>query len=85
MRFDLEVQIAAPGDDVDDPSSQWPASRQRVRLGTLEIIERETGRERDGDVLVFDPARVTDGIELSDDPVLRFRPGAYSDSVARRM
>jgi catalase len=35
-------------------------------------------------VLVFDPTRVTDGIELSDDPILRFRPRAYSVSVARR-
>ena len=41
-------------------------------------------RERDGDILVFDPTRVTDGIELSDDPILRFRPRAYSVSVARR-
>ena len=30
-------------------------------------------RERDGDVLVFDPTRVTDGIELSGDTILRFR------------
>jgi catalase len=35
-------------------------------------------------VLVFDPTRVVDGIELSDDPVLRFRPAAYDVSVARR-
>jgi catalase len=28
---------------------------------------------------------VIDGIELSDDPVLRFRRDAYSESVARRM
>lgn len=84
VRFTLELQIAAPQDDVDDPRSQWPASRQRVIAGTLEITEPETTRERDGDVLVFDPSRVIDGIELSDDPVLRFRPQAYSDSVARR-
>ena len=50
----------------------------------FEITELETGRERDGDVLVFDPSRVTDGIECSADPVLGFRPRAYSDSVARR-
>jgi catalase len=31
-----------------------------------------------------DPTRVTDGIELSADPVLRFRPEAYSESVNRR-
>ncbi len=84
VRFALEVQIAAPGDDVDDPSAHWPASRRRVRAGMLEITELETGRERDGDVLVFDPSRITDGIECSADPVLGFRPRAYSDSVARR-
>ncbi len=33
---------------------------------------------------VFDPTRVVDGIELSDDPILRYRPGAYSESVSRR-
>jgi catalase len=41
-------------------------------------------RERDGDVLVFDPTRVTEGIQLSDDPILHARAGAYSVSVARR-
>jgi catalase len=35
-------------------------------------------------VLVFDPSRVSAGIELSEDPILRFRPRAYSASVARR-
>jgi catalase len=84
VRFSLELQIAAPGDNVDDPASIWPKDRQRVSAGTIEITGRETERERDGDVLVFDPTRVVDGIELSDDPVLRFRRGAYSESVSRR-
>jgi catalase len=50
----------------------------------LELTGRETGRETGGDVLVFDPTRVTDGIECSDDPVLLFRPKAYAESVAQR-
>jgi catalase len=83
-RFTLELQIAEPGDDVNDPSAVWPAERERVVAGTLELTGIETGRETDGDVLVFDPTRVTDGIELSDDPVLRFRPKAYDESVQRR-
>jgi catalase len=53
-------------------------------VGTFEITGLETGREKDGDVLVFDPTRVTDGIELSSDPVLNFRRDAYGESVARR-
>lgn len=30
-----------------------------------------------------DPRRVTDGIQCSADPVLNFRPRAYSESIAR--
>ena len=43
----------------------------RVTAGTFEITGLDTERETGGDVLVFDPTRVIDGIELSDDPVLR--------------
>src|SRR5437764_7927332 len=84
VRFTLELQVAAHGDSVDDPSAVWPRERERVNAGTLELTELDTEREQGNDVLVFDPTRVTDGIELSDDPVLLFRPGAYSESVARR-
>jgi catalase len=84
VRFTLELQVAAPDDRVDDPATEWPTDRQRVQAGTLEITGVETERETGDDVLVFDPGRVTDGIELSNDPVLRFRPKAYSESVARR-
>lgn len=85
IRFTLEVQVAAPGDPVSDPSAAWPKNRRWVNAGTLEVTGLETERETGGDVLVFDPTRVTDGISLSDDPVLRFRHSAYSESVARRM
>jgi catalase len=84
VRFKLELQIAAPGDSVDDPTSVWPKQRERVIAGTLELTGLDTQRETGDDVLVFDPVRVTDGIELSNDPILRFREHAYSASVARR-
>jgi catalase len=84
VRFTLELQIAEPGDPTDDPSRPWPKDRQRVQAGTFEITGAETEREKNGDILVFDPTRVVDGIELSDDPVLHFREQAYAESVARR-
>ncbi|HVB27746.1 MAG TPA: catalase, partial [Mycobacteriales bacterium] len=84
VRFDLRAVVAVPGDPVEDPSARWPLSRQTVIVGTLELTGLEENRETGGDVLVFDPTRVTDGIELSDDPVLRFRSPAYSASVAQR-
>jgi catalase len=84
IRFTLTLQVAAPGDPVNDPSAAWPAERRRVDAGTLSLTGLDTERETGGDVLVFDPTRVTDGIELSDDPVLRYREAAYSESVYRR-
>lgn len=84
VRFTLELQVAGSGDSVDDPSSVWPRERERVQAGTLELTGLDTEREQGSDVLVFDPTRVTDGIELSRDPVLLFRPDAYGESVARR-
>ncbi len=82
--FRLVVVIAGDGDVVDDPTVAWPAERERVEVGRLELTGPETERERDGDILVFDPTRVTDGIEPSADPILLFRPRAYSASVTRR-
>ena len=82
--FHLEVQLAGDGDPVDDPTAEWPADREVVRVGRLEITALAFDRERDGDVLVFDPTRVVDGISLTDDKILLARPGAYSVSVARR-
>jgi catalase len=82
--FKLVVTLAAEGDPVDDPTAAWPEERETVEVGRLELTGPEEGREGEGDVLVFDPTRVVDGIELSDDPILRFRPRAYAVSVERR-
>ena len=81
VRMELEVQIAAGDDNPDDPSEEWPAERERVIVGTLEI----TGVDPDAeDGIVFDPMRVVDGIEPSGDPVLHYRPDVYTLSHAER-
>jgi catalase len=82
--FRMIAGIADDGDAVDDPTIAWPEERDKVELGRLELTGLDTERERDGDILVFDPTRVTDGIDLSGDEILRFRPRAYSASVTRR-
>ena len=84
VRFGLELQLASEEDDVNDPTEPWRGDRETILGGTLELTELETERETGGDILVFDPTRVTDGIELSDDPILQFRARAYSVSIERR-
>ncbi len=58
------------------PASSAPA--------ILTVTEEAPDPEADGGLVVFDPTRVVDGIELSDDPILRYRPSAYSVSIKRR-
>jgi catalase len=83
-RFVLTVSLAGDGDVLDDPTVAWPDDRERITVGHLELTGLAFDRERDGDVLVFDPTRITDGVALSDDPILRFRHDAYAESVLRR-
>lgn len=83
-RFTLSAQLAGEDDPVDDPTQPFPDEREWVELGTLEITGLAFDREQDGDVLVFDPTRVIDGLELSDDRILAFRAHAYAESVLRR-
>jgi catalase len=82
--FRIEVQLADEGDSTVDPTEMWPDERELVEVGQLTIDALAFDRERDGDVLVFDPTRVPDGIVLSEDPILHARSRAYRASVARR-
>jgi catalase len=84
VRFTLQLQVADPGDPLEDPTAVWPEDGQRITLGQLEVTGFTDERERDGDILVFDPTRVGPGVQLSDDPILAARPGAYAVSVQRR-
>jgi catalase len=83
--FRLLVVIADEDDPVDDPTVPFPDERERVDVGRLVVDGPELEREQGDDILVFDPCRVIEGIELSDDPILRFRSDAYRVSVARRV
>ena len=84
VEFDLVVSLGEDGDPRDDPTAVWPEEREKVVAARLELTGPDTERETDGDVLVFDPMRVTDGIEPSDDPILHIRSHAYAESVLRR-
>ena len=84
VRFALRAQLAQAGDPTDDSTARWPADREWVNMGVVELTAPDTVRETSGDVLVMDPMRLTAGIEPSDDPILHIRRPAYSVSVAQR-
>jgi catalase len=81
--FALEFALAEEGDSLEDPTSPWEGEREVVTLGELELDRVIEDPERD-EPLIFDPMRLTDGIEPSEDRILAFRPEAYSVSIERR-
>jgi catalase len=84
VRLTLLARLATDDLPTDDPTVAWPEDLETVAMGTVELSGPETQREQGKDVMVMDPTRVTDGVELSDDPILHVRSHAYSVSVERR-
>jgi catalase len=84
IKYRLFVQLANPGDPTNDGSVVWPNDRKRVQLGTLSL----TAIAPDNDVLQrslrFNPIFLTDGIQLSDDPLVPLRSAVYALSVQHR-
>ncbi len=83
-RFTLEFTLANEDDPLDDPTQEWEGENEVVELGELEVIEVLEDAETPDNPLVFDPMRLTDGIEPSADKILAARPKAYSVSIERR-
>jgi catalase len=82
VEFRLAVQLAAGEDAVDDPCTTWPDRRPQVELGILRIAR--TAGNRAASLAGFDPARLTDGIEPSDDPLILARSAIYAIAARRR-
>src|SRR5581483_3258426 len=82
--FHLEAQLAAAGDQTKDPSQPWPDGRKRVELGTLTLDKAVPDSAAAEKKLLFMPTNLTDGIELTDDPLPQVRANAYAISFSRR-
>ena len=79
--YELRFQIADETDDTTDPTTPWPEERETVVAGQMTLTDF-AANECEG--MIFDPGRVVEGIERSDDPILHARSAAYSVSFERR-
>ena len=84
VTFHLKAQLASPGEPTKDPSMPWAATDEVVELGVLTIDKSEPDSLEAQKKLLFLPGQLTDGIELSDDPLIGVRDAAYAVSVSRR-
>ena len=84
VKFRLVAQVAKDGDGVNDGSVAWPADRELIQLGTINLTKTAPDQVKAQKVLLFNPLLLQAGIEPSADPVLLARPGAYAVSYGQR-
>jgi catalase len=84
VKFHLVVQLPNPGDPTNDASLVWPEDRRTIELGTISITSAVADSDAAQKALVFFPTTLTDGIELSDDPLPSIRTSVYALSFAHR-
>lgn len=84
VRFRLVAQLPNPGDPTNDGSLVWPEDRRTIDLGTIVITSVVADSDTAQKTLVFFPTTLTDGIELSDDPLPSLRTTVYALSFAHR-
>lgn len=83
-KFSLMMSIGEVGDRFNDSSRAWSYHRRRIFMGTLLVEQVAEDQWTGNEHLSFNPCRIVDGIDLSDDPVLRIRRGTYEVSRLRR-
>jgi catalase len=84
IRFAVKAQLADAGDVVDDATMHWPAERQVVTLGTVELTGLVADDAAEQKTIIFDPIPRLEGIAPSDDPLLELRAAVYLISGRRR-
>ena len=82
--FRMLAQLAEPGDPTSDATKPWPDTRRTVDLGTLTVAKAVPDGAEVEKGLLFMPNALTDGIEVSDDPLIEARVEAYAVSFGRR-
>jgi len=86
VKLRLVVQLAAPGDAVEDGSTPWSRNHEEIELGTLildavvPMEEQQSAQKR----LDFNPGWLPDGISASHDPMIQARERIYQRAVQRR-
>jgi len=78
------VQLPNPGDPTSDASVVWPDDRKLVELGVVTLTTVAPDNAEVSRKLQFNPIFLSDGIQLSDDPLPPLRSAVYALSVANR-
>jgi catalase len=84
IKYGIFVKLAEAGDETNDSTVHWPATREEIEFGTITINKLEDKDQPDFRKMIFDPRPFVDGIEASADPLFEVRAAIYILSGRRR-
>ena len=82
--FRVLVQLANPGEVVDDATIHWAETSHLMELGKISLTGAVADDAEAQRQIIFDPIPRVDGIEPSNDPLLELRAAVYLISGRRR-
>jgi catalase len=85
VAFNFNLELAQPGDKIDNATVPLPEGRRKVTLGTLKLTS--VSEDAGGACLniTFNPMNLPKGVEASTDPMIAARAAPYGVSLGRRL
>lgn len=85
VAFQFNLEVAQPGDRLDNATVPLPEGRKKLTLGTLKLTAVAADGAGPCLAINFDPNRMPKGVEGSADPMLAARSAPYAVSLGRRL
>lgn len=85
VAFDFNLELAEPGDTIDNATIPLPEGRDKVSLGTLKVTSVSEDAGGSCLTITFNPMNMPAGVVPSADPMLAGRAAPYVISLSRRL
>ena len=85
VSWNMVVTIANPDDDPDNAAIRWTGDHTQITAARLTVLSTATEADGDCDAMNYDPTVLSDGFEVSDDPILAARSAIYAHGVGVRL
>jgi catalase len=85
VAFNFNLELAQPGDKIDNATVPLPEGRKKVNLGLLKVTSVSDDASGPCLTINFNPMVMPKGVEPTADPMLAARAAPYAVSLARRL
>ncbi len=85
VAFNFNLELAQPGDRLDNATIPLPEGRRKVNLGMLKVTAVSEDAGGSCLTVTFNPMVLPKGVEASADPLIAARAAPYAISLGRRL